>query len=122
VALRSRRLLVGLCLLALLVACGFAHAEGLTANPTAITGGTAGFGARSRWNAVIVRFAQQQADPAAVCAAGSDPSHCPPVQWLQRVATLRDLPSRARRARQRRNQPRALRPGAPAAALPSPIT
>lgn len=53
--------------------------------PTTMTAG-------DQWSAVIARFAQQQADPAALCPAGSDPAQCPAARWAALVAKLSQMP------------------------------
>jgi len=49
-----------------------------------------------QWSAVTARFAQQQADPASLCSAGTDPAQCPAARWANMVAELSQLPLRER--------------------------
>lgn len=49
-----------------------------------------------QWSTVTARFAQEQSDPAALCAAGTDPAQCPAARWASLVAELSQLPLRAR--------------------------
>ncbi len=52
-----------------------------------------------QWSTVTARFAQQQSDPTALCAAGSDAAQCPAARWANLVAELGQLPLRERVAR-----------------------
>lgn len=49
-----------------------------------------------QWSTVTARFAQEQADPTSLCAAGSDTAQCPAARWASLINELSQLPLRDR--------------------------
>ncbi|MDE1903808.1 MAG: transglutaminase-like cysteine peptidase [Alphaproteobacteria bacterium] len=49
-----------------------------------------------QWSTVTARFAQEQSEPMALCASGSDAAQCPAARWASLVAELSQLPLRDR--------------------------
>lgn len=49
-----------------------------------------------QWSTVTARFAQEQSEPMALCASGTDAAQCPAARWASLVAELSQLPLRDR--------------------------